>query len=133
MVAGPDVRKVLGGVHVLVVDVDASARNLLCEVLTYGGARVTEATSARNALAVVAAHRPDVIVASLAMPGEDGYWLAQALRSQSAARDTPLVALGGRPEDDADRATSAGFDAYASKPVDPWELCRMLASVVRKA
>ena len=117
----------------LVVDVDASARDLLREVLTYGGALVTEATSARDALAVVAAHRPDVIVASLAMPGEDGYWLARALRAQSAARDTPLVALGGRREDDADRATSAGFDAYASKPVDPWELCRMLAGVVRKA
>jgi CheY-like chemotaxis protein len=124
------------GVHVLVVDDDDDARQLLRTILQYCGALVTVATSAREAMTVLARVTPDAVVSDIAMPEQDGYWLIRALRALPATQGgaIPAIALtahgaGHGPE----RTLAAGFHAHLRKPVDPWELCRAVAGLVRRA
>ena len=129
--AGP--YKILVGVRVLIVDDDREARDLLDAVLAYCGALTTQVTSTRDALAALDRLVPDVIVAAVGMAAADGYRLVGALhaRPQRGAH-VPVVALT-RGDDDPGRVLAAGFNAHLPKPVDPWELCRIVAGLVRKA
>jgi CheY-like chemotaxis protein len=123
----------LVGVHVLVVDDDADAREIVQTVLHYCGALVTQAASASEALRVLGRVTPDVVVSDIAMPDRDGYWLLRQLRALPSTERLPVVAITAhgelhRPE----RTLDAGFQAHVRKPIDPWELCRVLVSVTRR-
>jgi CheY-like chemotaxis protein len=124
----PDVPKLLLGVRVLLVDADADARELLESVLSYCGAFVTTVPTADDAAAHVARTPTDVVVADVSLPASAGYRLAREI----AAR-VPMIALAHGADDGPDRTLSAGFQAHLRKPVDPWELCRVVASLARKA
>jgi len=112
----------LAGLRVLVVDDEPDARELLAAVLEHHGARVTVAGCVADALAVLDAAPPDVVVSDIGMPGADGYELLRRIRARDDehVRALPALALTGfaRPEDGA-RAAAAGFDAHMAKPVDP--------------
>jgi len=122
----------LDGVRVLVVDDDREALDLAVAVLGAAGATVRVASSAADGFDTVAAWQPDVLVADIEMPGEDGYALirrVRALRSDAAGR-IPAVALTayGRIHD-RDRAVNAGYTMHIPKPVDPDELTVIVADL----
>jgi CheY-like chemotaxis protein len=71
----------LHGVYVLVVEDDADGLDLVTSMLRWRGAVVAAAISARDGLAAALQVRPHVVVTDIAMPGEDGYWLADQLRT----------------------------------------------------
>ena len=126
----------LVGLHVLVVDDDSDARELIRTVLEYGGALVTVVPSARDALRHLQRVTPDVVVSDIAMPLENGYWLIRELRALGAARGhrVPAIAITAHTEAHGpERTLAAGFDAHVQKPIDPWELCRVIAAMARKA
>jgi len=125
---GPDVPKALLGVHVLVVDDDPAARGLLEAVLTYCGAFVSAAATAREALDQHRRQPIDVVVAAVILPGEDGYWLVREIGAR-----VPVVALATGRGHGPDRTLTAGFQGHLRKPVDPWELCGIVAGLARKA
>jgi len=132
VVREPDVLKALVGVHVLVADDNPDARALFEAVLTYGGAFVTLVSTARDALAFVQENPAvDVVIADLMLPDENGYWLVREIAVASAGQ-LPVVALVTDRHDGPDRTLAAGFVAHLRKPVDPWELCRMVAGLARK-
>ena len=123
----------LAGVHVLVVDDEEDARELLAMVLQEAGAVVTVASSVAEALAVLATTAISVIVSDVGMPIEDGYTLLRRLRADArvAVRQVPALALTAyaRPED-RQRATGAGFQEHAAKPIDPDVLVSTVAALV---
>jgi signal transduction histidine kinase/CheY-like chemotaxis protein len=125
----------LDGASILVVDDDEDARDSLKNLLGSLGAGVTGATSAQDALAILAELNPDVVVSDLGMPIHDGYFLAGELRRRErdarTGRRIPLVALTayGRVEDKV-KILAAGFDAHVVKPVDPMELAAILRSFI---
>ena len=126
----------LVGVHVLVVDDDDDARQLIRTILEYCGALVTVAASAREALGVLERVVPDALVSDISMPHEDGYWLIGQVRALDPARGgaLPAIALTAHGQTHGpDRTLSAGFQVHLRKPIDPWELCRTVVSLVRKA
>ncbi len=133
----PDVRdrRELAGVRVLIVDDEPDARELLAAVLELHGADVSLAATADEALDLVAAARPDVIVSDIGMPGTDGYELIRRVRALDGAHGgaTPAAALTGfaRPEDGR-RATASGFDAHLAKPVDAGELVATVHELARR-
>ncbi len=125
----------LAGLKVLAVDDDEDTRDLLAEALGQAGARVTLASSAAEALRLVPELLPDVIVADIAMPGEDGYSLiaqVRALRPADGGR-TPAVALTAlaRAEDRA-HALRAGYDRHLPKPVDFNVLADTIATLAHR-
>ena len=93
----------LDGLRVLVVDDEADARSLIAAVLQGRGAAVFMAASATEALAMLQAEHPDVVLSDISMRDEDGYDLirnVRALAPESGGR-TPAAALTayGRLED----------------------------------
>ena len=121
--AGPSLR----GLRVLVVDDQPDTRDLLRTVLESAEARVVTAASAAEARRAIALDRPEVIVADIAMPGEDGCAFIRAVREDEArdgcAGRTRAIALTAYARDeDRERSLRAGFDRHLTKPVDPVEL-----------
>jgi CheY-like chemotaxis protein len=125
----------LVGVHVLVVDDDPDSRHLVRTILEYAGALVTAVSSAREALRTLDRVMPDVMLSDISMPDEDGYWLIEQVRALPPDRGgaIPVAALtAGGQTHGPDRTLAAGFQTHLPKPIDPWELCRALAGLVRK-
>lgn len=128
-------RDLLVGVHVLVVDDEPDARELLRTVLEYCGALVTVVSAAADALGVLDRVTPDVVLADISMPKHDGYWLldrVRALAPESGGK-IPIVAITAHGERHGPvRTLGHGFQAHLRKPLDPWELCRTLATLGRR-
>ena len=134
----PDLRLVaaqlpLKGHHVLVVDDDEAARDVLHAVLTADGAEVTTAASAADALHNLSNAIPDVMLVDLSMPVVDGFTFVEQLRLRSDdASRVPIAALTGyMSHEDRARAFKAGVQAYLVKPVDPAELADAVKSLAR--
>ena len=123
-----EVTGVLSGARVLVVDDEDDVRNYAGAVFRMSGAEVKLASSADEALELLDEFPADVVVTDIGMPNRDGYELLKMIR---AAHDTPVVALTAYArEEDRDRATQAGFEAFVSKPVDPSALRSAVADVL---
>jgi CheY-like chemotaxis protein len=124
----------LDGLRILVVDDNADGRTLTSMVLTQAGASANVAASVREALQMLEAERPDVVVSDIGLPDEDGYRLIRRIREHEAEHEgfLPAVALTGyaRAEDRA-RILAAGFQAHVPKPVDPIELAAAIATITR--
>ncbi|PYQ15631.1 MAG: hybrid sensor histidine kinase/response regulator [Acidobacteria bacterium] len=122
----------LAGTSVLVVDDEADARSLIEYVLERCGARVRSAASASEALRVLEEWRPDVLLADVEMPQEDGYSLIARVRALPAAGggSTPAAALTGYAgAQDRMKALQAGFQLHVAKPVQPAELADVVATL----
>ncbi|HEV2294506.1 MAG TPA: PAS domain S-box protein [Tepidisphaeraceae bacterium] len=120
----------LRAVKVLVVDDEPDARTLIKRLLENCEAVVTTATSVEEALELLDSTPFDVIVSDIGMPDRDGYDLARSLRSLLPAQGgkTPAVALTAfARSEDRTRAMLAGFDMHVAKPVEPSELCAVVA------
>jgi CheY-like chemotaxis protein len=100
--------------------------------LLKAGAEVRTSASVPDAVAALKAWWPDVLVADIEMPGEDGFSLLRQARALESARGRrlPVLALTayGRPEDRV-RILAAGFNLYLAKPVDPSELALAAANL----
>src|SRR5262249_14122684 len=105
-------------------------REALCVTVSQAGATVRGVATAGEALEVLAAATPDVLVCDIGLPGEDGYSLMARLRESSdpAIRTLPAVALTAYARSDDRRAAlQAGFQAHLAKPVAPDTLLRALS------
>ncbi|MCY1037202.1 response regulator [Corallococcus sp. BB11-1] len=123
---------VLQGLHVLVVDDEPDARELLSVVLEGRGAVVVTAASAREGLEKLRLFRPHALLSDIGMPGEDGYSLIRRLRSLPVDQggQTPAIALTAFARmEDRTRALLAGFQMHVPKPIDPAELVSVLATL----
>ena len=118
----------LRGIHVLIVDDNADAREIIAWTLSYCGAIVTRASSTRAAFALLERFRPDVVVCDFSMPGEDGFSFIRRVRAlATAVCDVPAVALTGFDGiANATAAKKAGFNAYLVKPFDLASFCGAL-------
>ncbi len=87
---------------------------------------VAEAASGPEALAMARAHRPDVAVLDLQMPGADGVKVATALRAELPDCRTMIVTSHGRPGH-LKRALAAGVRGFVPKTVS----ARRLAEIIR--
>jgi PAS domain S-box-containing protein len=127
--AGPG--QPLWGLRVLVVDDEEDARDLLATVLRNAGADVLTAASTAEAVPLVERDRPDVLVADIEMPGEDGYSLIRKVRElRGGHASTPAIALTAYAgADDRTRALRAGFQVHVAKPVSPEELVAVAAAL----
>jgi PAS domain S-box-containing protein len=126
----------LDGHRVLLVEDHADSRRMIRSVLESAGAAVTDVDSVGKALARLRTERFDVLVSDLGMPGADGFDLIRVVRAREYGRNVhlPAVALTAYAgPDDRERALATGYDRYASKPVDPDDLCDVVAAAVGHA
>jgi CheY-like chemotaxis protein len=126
----------LHGVRVLALDDEADALSLLAEALEAAGADVRTATSAGDAMAMLATAPADVVIADLGMPDVDGFMFIERLRGlpDAGVRAVPAAALTAHARsDDRLKALRAGFDIHLAKPIDPAELVTTVAALAKRS
>jgi PAS domain S-box-containing protein len=127
---GPPSAALLGRTILVVEDHD-DARELITAVLARAGARVVAVATTREGVERAGAGRPDLLLADLGLPGEDGYALLTRVRA--IYPDCPAIALTAYARaSDRDRALAAGFQQHVVKPVDPKQLLDLVASIVNR-
>lgn len=119
--------------RVVVVDDYASSGETLATVLQFLGHQATALASPTEALDYIAAHKPDLAIIDVAMPGMSGYEVARRIRENPELRGTLLVALTGhgRPAD-RQAALDAGFDRHLTKPAGMHALEDLLAEAATR-
>lgn len=120
--------------RVLIVEDNVDAAEMLATVLRLDGHEVRVAHDGVAGLAQARAHRPEVVLCDLGLPGMDGYEVARAVRAEPVLASVYLVALSGyaRPED-RERAHAAGFDAHLAKPLAQPALAALLRDLPTRA
>jgi CheY-like chemotaxis protein len=114
--------------RVLIVDDCKDGADSLATLMRMWRHEVQVAYDGPSALVTAGRFRPQVILLDIALPGMDGYCLAQQLRGQAEFHNARFIAVSGY-ADEAHRALGeeAGFDDYLVKPVDPNLLQDLLA------
>jgi signal transduction histidine kinase/ActR/RegA family two-component response regulator len=118
--------------QVLVIDDNTDTAELLGELIGRWGHSVRVAHAGAQALAMVRASPPDVVLSDVGLPDLSGLELARLLRSEPATSNALLVAITGH-DDRADRRRSAeaGFNHHLVKPIDVRALEVMLAQTAQ--
>jgi PAS domain S-box-containing protein len=115
----------LDGVRVLIVDDEQDAREMLEVMLEQNGAAVTAVGTCGEAVEILrrshGPSRPDILLADLAMPGENGFDLIRYVRELDQQRGgrLPAVAVTALVDSSASsRSFEAGYDLHVAKPVE---------------
>jgi len=116
--------------RVLVVDDDPTVAEVVSGYLDRAGYAVDRAADGPDALARAAAHRPDLVVLDLMLPGMDGLEVCRRMRGQGPVPVIMLTARGD--EDDRILGLEVGADDYVTKPFSPRELVLRVESVLRR-
>jgi putative nucleotidyltransferase with HDIG domain len=100
---------------VLVVDDEIGVRELMCRWLRAVGFSVKAASSAQDALEAIEQGPPAVALCDISMPGRDGLWLAERIRTDYP--DTAIIVATALPDlDPAIRNLGRGVVDYLTKP-----------------
>jgi CheY-like chemotaxis protein len=114
--------------RVLVVEDNPDTRESLRSLLCGWGHEVEVAGDGAQGLAKALGWRPEVAVLDIGLPRLDGYQVARRVRP-AAGGGVRLIALTGYGSvEDRERAFAAGFDHHLTKPADPEELRRLVAT-----
>jgi CheY-like chemotaxis protein len=109
--------------RVLVVDNDATSRQLLARLLDGVGIAILEASGGREALRIAAAEPVDLVVTDLAMPEMTGLELTEKLRADERLHGVPILAVSASVSAfTREEALGAGCDGFVGKPVHVDEL-----------
>lgn len=116
---------------ILVVDDEATIREVVRRYLEREGFSVREAEDGYEALDAIEAQSPDLIVLDLMLPGVDGLTITRHLQDRHRI---PIVMLTAKGEvGDRIRGLDLGADDYVSKPFSPQELVSRVRAVLRRA
>jgi DNA-binding response OmpR family regulator len=120
--------------RILVIDDDPTVAEVVAGYLTRAGHRVDRAADGIRGLALARAHRPDLLVLDLMLPGIDGLEILRRLRATDGGAELPVVLLTAK-GDEADRilGLELGADDYVTKPFSPRELVLRVQSVLRRS
>jgi CheY-like chemotaxis protein len=123
----------MAGVPILIVDDNPTNLKLARVILSAEGYLVRTADDAEEALALLEAFSPTLILMDLQLPGMDGLTLVRKLRQDARWGATWIVALTAYAmKGDEEKALAAGCDGYATKPIDPSTLSGVVASFVAR-
>ncbi|HYI12901.1 MAG TPA: PAS domain S-box protein [Thermoanaerobaculia bacterium] len=123
-------RDLLRGLDVVLLDDDSDSRKMVTAVLHAAGASVRPHETALSALAAIDESQPNLVITDIAMPEIDGYTFTRMLRERPYGPDLKVVALSAFPA----RGDQGGtFNAYLTKPIDPFHLIDEIAKVALRA
>jgi two-component system phosphate regulon response regulator PhoB len=119
--------------YILVAEDERDLAELLRYNLNIGGYDAEVARDGKQALEMVAARRPDLIVLDIMMPVHDGIAVARQLRSDDSTKSIPIVMLTAKASD-ADQVSGlrAGADDYVTKPFSIPVLLARIEAVLRR-
>lgn len=115
---------------VLVVDDEPQIVDFLQMGFAYEGFRVFAALTGPEAIQAAAAHKPDIIILDIMLPGVDGLEVTRQIRK---TYDTAIIMLTAKEEiDDRVAGLDVGADDYVTKPFAFKELMARVRAVLRR-
>jgi DNA-binding response OmpR family regulator len=102
--------------RVLVIDDDASIRQVIAYALADEGYQVDEASDGQAALDLVEHRHPDIILLDMKMPGMDGWQFARLYRERYG-HQAPIIVLTAA-QDASQRGWDVNAEGYVSKPFE---------------
>jgi PleD family two-component response regulator len=110
-------------IKVLVADDDKDIINIIRYSLDSDQFEVLEAANGKEALGMVFARSPDILILDIMMSEMDGYMVCEELKEHDSTKNLPIIILSAKTSvDDKVKAMSLGIDDYMTKPFDPREL-----------
>jgi two-component system cell cycle response regulator DivK len=104
---------------ILVVEDNMQNRILMRQILSHHGYEVLEATDGLSGLEMARTHKPDLILLDIQMPVMHGFMVIRELRNDPELRTIKVIAVTSfAMKGDREKALQAGFDEYATKPID---------------
>lgn len=119
---------------ILVVDDDDAVRTTVSRTLksAWPDAQIETAKDGFEAGKKTAQLRPDALVLDINLPGLDGFWVCQALRTDPLTNHAKILVISGEADPKiAERILAAGADAFLPKPFDLDELVSKLKTLLR--
>ncbi|MCO1657005.1 response regulator transcription factor [Pseudonocardia humida] len=125
-----------GGGRLLVVEDEATVRELLAATLRFAGFEVTSVATAGEAVATATREPPDLVLLDVMLPDMDGFEVVRRLRDlrvSGPGGPVPVLFLTAR-DRQADKVTglSLGADDYVTKPFDLEELIARIRAILRR-
>ena len=116
--------------RILIIEDDATLRQLLETFLTWKGYEMVAAGDGPSGLRSAETAPPDLIVLDVMMPGMDGYEVCRTIRKYSSVPILMLTAKGT--QDDIVKGLECGADDYVKKPFDLRELELRIKALVKR-
>ena len=117
---------------VLVVDDEPTIAEVVSRYLERAGYETHIAADGNAAIDAAAAHRPDLVVLDLMLPGIDGLEVMRRLREHDRARPPVILLTAKGEESDRVIGLRLGADDYVVKPFSPAELVARVDAVLRR-
>ena len=119
------------GYRILVVEDSPVIRRLIEICLKTADVEIIFREDGRAGLEAVTIESPDLVIIDVGLPGMDGWQVLDAIRSQPATADVPVVVLTAHAQAEAQRrADEGGADAFITKPFSPNDLRRTVLDLV---
>jgi len=120
--------------HILAVDDQPDTLTMIVRALEQEQYRVSQATSGREALRMIDAHMPDLVVLDYKMTGMDGMAVVRTLRAKPETRALPVLMLTGMTDEPSTRAGfEAGVTDYVTKPFSIPQLTSRVRACLARA
>lgn len=119
------------GKHVLLIEDEPNIAEAIQFILARDGWRVSCHAEGGDAVNVVRAQRPDVLILDVMLPGRSGFDILRDLRAEPATADLPVLMLTARGQGrDRDMAAEAGASHFMAKPFSNAEILASLNALV---
>src|SRR4029079_13948416 len=120
--------------RILIVEDDPDIAHLVARYLTKAGFVTEHIASGREAMQVVTARTPDLMVLDLLLPHVDALEICPRVRADASTAAIPIIMLTARAEE-SERIVGLelGADDYLAKPLSPNELVARVRALLRRA
>ena len=117
---------------ILVIEDEATTRDMIADCLESEGFSILEANNGRSGVQQAQVHKPDLVLCDIALPKLDGYGVLSALRKNTFTATIPFIFLSAKKDRNAQRhGMSLGADDYITKPFTTVELVEAIAARLR--
>lgn len=121
----------MAGALILIVEDNLKNLKLIRDLLQFKGYQTIEAETAEAGMDLARERRPALILMDIQLPGMDGREAMKALKTDTATREIPIIALtASAMKGDRERLLADGFDGYIAKPIDIKEVPKIVAGYV---
>jgi len=117
---------------ILIVDDEAHIVNILKFNIKKAGYDVITAVNGEEALNIIAAEKPDLIICDVMMPKVTGFEVCQKVKNDENLKNIPFILLTAKGQEvDKDIGLKFGADHYLTKPFSPKSIVDKVAEILK--
>lgn len=118
---------------ILIVEDNEINLKLIRTVLKARGFLIAEARDGEEALKIIGAERPDIILMDIQIPKVDGLEVTRRIRSMEDLKERPIIALTAHAmEGDRNKILEAGCDGYIAKPINTRTFINEIEAILKE-